>query len=538
MSGQLVLTGQIIQARYKEQDIASYKHNPYIEALPEIYDVKGAASRISRKPTYDSKERLLPDPYRIHSIWSMSDFIKTIPKHITLEQSISIAIRQGYKARNPIKAEWIRQMRESFENIDWTNEEYEPLIRSTATGFALIGLSGIGKSTAIESVLGLYPQVIEHKEYNGTILKRSQLVWLKIECPFNGSIKGLCLNYFYKIDCILGTTTLYKQFNKRNINNDVLVTEMGHIAAIYGIGILVIDEIQRLSEAKAGGAKMMMNFFVKLINNIGLPVILVGTPKVQFIFDDLATTRRNEGFGSELWLNYSKDDVWDNFIEALWKYQWTNVTSKLTPAIEKAIYDCTQGIPDFAVKLYMLTQWRLIGEDSEKITAGLIREVFNENFRLSKPILTAIKNNQLEKLRNVRDIPTPDIKKAFQQSVQKTALRSEETVASQKEDVEMSSAIKIINMLLESGIENVEIAKECAEHAASKMNSKHDFIEALHFASEEAKKMEEIYQTKIQVEEKSREEKTFPKKEKIRNEEIKQLLNEDKEKSEDYLNNQ
>ena len=38
----------------------------------------------------------------------------------------------------------------------------------------------------------------------------------------------------------------------------------------YLVGILVIDEIQHLSEAKGGGSDKMLNFFVTLVNTIGL----------------------------------------------------------------------------------------------------------------------------------------------------------------------------------------------------------------------------------------------------------------------------
>ena len=54
---------------------------------------------------------------------------------------------------------------------------------STASGFTIIGMSGIGKTTAIERVLSLYPQKILHTQYNGESLFLTQLVWAKIrEC--------------------------------------------------------------------------------------------------------------------------------------------------------------------------------------------------------------------------------------------------------------------------------------------------------------------------------------------------------------------
>lgn len=532
MSGQFVLKGNTVDAQYKEEQISGYKHNPYIEALPEIYEIEKVASRISRKPSYDPKERFLPDSHRIHAVWSLSDYVKPLPRHIALESSISICLRQGYKARNPIKAEWKHQMREAFENLDWTSDEYEPLIRSTATGFAIMGLSGVGKSTAIESVLGLYPQVIKHKEYNGEVFPQDQVVWLKLDCPYNGSIKGLCLDFFDKLDKTI-ETNYYKKFSNSRINIDNLILEMGHVAAINGLGVLVIDEIQRLNEAKSGGAKAMMNIFVKLINNIGLPVVLMGTPGSLGLFDDLATARRNEGFGTELWLNYPKNDIWDSFIKSIWKYQYTELESPLTPAIEKAIYDFSQGIPDFAIKLYMLTQWKVIGTGKEKITVSIIRSVANECFRLAKPILDAIKNNNESMLRKIKDIPTADMQKHYQESLQKSGIKNASKINSH-EDVEETPIFKIARLLIQAGIEDVNLAKECAELAVSKMRSKDDFKEAVRLAMHEAWSMQDGLEDPKKVESGNKKQNTNSK-HKVSQKEIQKTLSNDKKEGKDLL---
>ena len=60
---------------------------------------------------------------------------------------------------------------------------------------------------------------------------------------------------------------------------------MRQISNHHAIGLLVIDEIQHLSVNKSGGAEKMLNFFVTLVNTVGLPVVMVGTPKARFIFE-------------------------------------------------------------------------------------------------------------------------------------------------------------------------------------------------------------------------------------------------------------
>lgn len=49
---------------------------------------------------------------------------------------------------------------------------------------------------------------------------------------------------------------------------------MALVAANHHLGVLVIDEIQRLNLAKSGGAEKMLNFFTQLVNSVGVPVVI------------------------------------------------------------------------------------------------------------------------------------------------------------------------------------------------------------------------------------------------------------------------
>lgn len=89
----------------------------------------------------------------------------------------------------------------------------------------------------------------------------TQIVWLKLDCPHDGSIKGLCFQFFEAIDRALGTD-YFPRYTKSRYTVDVLMVLMTQLVNLYQIGILVIDEIQHLSLAKGGGSEKMLNFFV------------------------------------------------------------------------------------------------------------------------------------------------------------------------------------------------------------------------------------------------------------------------------------
>jgi hypothetical protein len=180
---------------------------------------------------------------------------------------------------------------------------------------------------------------------------------------------------------------------------------MALVASLHSIGVLVIDEIQHLSQAKSGGSSKMLNFFVQLINTIGLPVVLVGTYKaISVLSGEFRQTRRGTGQGDLVWDRMKKDETWEWFLECLWGYQYVQQRSPLIPELSDALYDVTQGITDFAVKVYMLAQVRAIATGEEAVTAQGIRLAAQESLRMANPILQALRTGDTRILHTVEDV--------------------------------------------------------------------------------------------------------------------------------------
>lgn len=393
------LIGRQVEASYSDQEISGYRDNPFIEALPPILEEENVALQIRKYPDYDKKQRLLGKQTRLHLVQQISDYVEPLPSHFLVEQRLSRLIRHGYKARNPFYPAVIRQFHIGFKEVleagvDSTGGNIAG-VRSTAAGFAILGVSGQGKTTAIESSLLLYPQVIHHSTYKGQPFIRKQVVWLKLNCPFDGSLKGLCFNFFQSIDSHLGTN-YFRKFASKGSSVDMLIPVMAHIATLHGLGILVIDEIQNLSFLKSGGAERMLNYFTQLINTIGVPVVLVGTFKaMKLLSGSFSQARRSTGQGDLIMDRLSKGEEWDFFLEALWKYQWTATATALKPNLNNKMYDLSQGIVDIAVKLYMLAQWQAIEDEdgSERITSALLDEVARQHMQIVQPMLKVLRRN-------------------------------------------------------------------------------------------------------------------------------------------------
>ena len=400
------MTNEMQEARYLPQVVEDYKGNPLIEALPPIYSAAKAAQLLATDLGYHEGERDLDDEYREHCIYRLFRYFQPLDTHIDIEKRVSRAIRQGYISKNPATPRYASKLAQGAAAIgsagpDWHNA-YTP--HSTAAGFTIIGLSGIGKTTAIERVLSLYPQRILHTRYDGGPLFMTQMVWAKIDCPFDGSLKGLCSSFFTHVDKALGTEYTRK-FNIDRMTVDSALPRMAQIATTHCLGLLVIDEIQHLSQAKSGGKDKMLNFFVTLVNTVGVPVVLIGTTKaLPILQSEFRQARRGSGQGDLIWERMRNDISWEIMVRAMWKNQWTRKYTVLTDGLKNALYDESQGIIDIAVKLYAFAQAKAIGDGTEEVTAAAIREAAAVKLKLLKNYLDAIRSGDARKMAQYDDI--------------------------------------------------------------------------------------------------------------------------------------
>ena len=259
-------------------------------------------------------------------------------------------------------------------------------VPTTASGLTIIGKSGLGKSTNLANILDLYPQIIIHPQYSVT-----QIVWLKVDCPHAGSLKGLCSDIFLAVDRLLGTNH-FKKFGSRGNSEDYILAQVAQIAHTHHLGLLIIDEMQNLTNARRG-RDSLLNFLVKMDNIIGIHAIGVGTNEAEPIFmGNLRNARRATGGGAVRWKRMENDETWQYFVDGMWEYQWTKTEVPYSQEINDALYEETQGIIDILIKLYKMVQWRAISDGGDEIiTVDLIHQVAEEGLHLVKPMLDAIR---------------------------------------------------------------------------------------------------------------------------------------------------
>ena len=397
-----------VEAEYKEQIIPDYRGNPFIESLPNLLSTQEVIERLAFYPEFNKNERLLDSHYRIHMIDRLFQVFQPLPMNLELENKISRALRQGYVSRNLFDNKLAQGFRRDYyENYNFINNNN---FYSSSLGFTLIGISGIGKTSSLQRILNLYPNVIVHTEYKGISFSMYQVVYIKLECPHDGSIKGLLYEFFAETDRLLGTN-YHKKVIRAKSTVDTMMSIMNQVVRNCSLGLLVIDEIQHLSMAKSGGSDKMLNFFVNLVNNVGVPVVLIGTPAaIKVLQGEFRQARRGSGSGGDMVCDrLQKNEVWELFLNSIWIYQWTKKFALLTNELSNVIYEETQGIPDLVKKVFAIAQAHAILTGKEEITPSIIRKVAKENLKLVQPMITALKTNNVREIAKFDDINLANI---------------------------------------------------------------------------------------------------------------------------------
>ena len=407
---------------YHPETISAFKGNPCIECLPPRVKTTEVISELACRPEYKPSDRAASPEDRGMLVQNLLRLYQPCEKDIDIYYKVERCIRWGYADRNPLTAKFIQQQQHEFEAQN-RGEGFVQYTQSypTTSGFALLGISGLGKSTTLRHVLGHYPQVIRHKRYNGVPFNETQITWIHMDCPEDGSLKGLCGTFFEHIDNLLGTD-YFHQYSGTKVTLNKMRIAMARIARTYHLGIIVIDEIQSLAVAKDQSIPIKtLNFLVSLVNTIGVPIILVGTPRaLTFLQKEFQQAKRASGQGDALWEHMQNDVVWRMFVTAIWKYQYTQHPVELTDQMINALYEEAVGIPFLAVNIYKLVQEYAIYSGEETFTPKSFHTIASQKMKLTlemRKSLLSGKDINLQQFLDLTPFHAEDFRQTINQSI-------------------------------------------------------------------------------------------------------------------------
>lgn len=360
----------ITPAIYQDAILPEHQGNPLIEALPAKTSWETVMEVLCNYPEYseeiaDHPDQLVRDEY----LNRIEEIRQPLTDYQTCFRAVERSIKKGYSAKNPLSpttAQYLHYLVDERPDIEPRTGFFIP----KGDGLTLIGESGVGKTSMVEQVLGYFPNVIEHSTYQGTTLDfRKQVVWIKVDCPSNSSVRDLCEEILSTLDL-----TLDREKTKPATTIGALIRQLEQCIKSSFLGMLVIDEMQNLKFKRTGGENNLLRFLHRLVNKLGVPLFFVANPPFeQSLIKELKSARRAEsGYHHTMSVLGRDSSSWNSFINQLWQYQWTNIYTELNEELNSALHRLSVGNIDMAIRTYREAQRLIIGDEDERITVATL----------------------------------------------------------------------------------------------------------------------------------------------------------------------
>jgi hypothetical protein len=392
--------------QYHAYSIPELQDNPLIACLePPPADFVEASLRLLRRPSFSENERNLDSATRMLLPARLADFFVPNHQHVEIFGHIHRQILTGYIQRNPMK----RQGQQLLHNAAI------PGVPGSGFGFLspstiafVQGLSGLGKSALMRAIMrALGPAVIRHSKFKDAPFTETQILFLMRNVPDQCGPKALAKTLGDYTDELLQKNLYGKLFSDRAMTRTEYVALLRRIVANHFVGALILDELQNLTLAGTVGQRELIALFVNIRDELGVPIILVGTYKAAAILADSASTARRlvEGGFHELHRPTSAiDKEWQVFCQIIWSYQWVRKPLDLKDDIVSSLYDISQGITGIALNVFIAAQVEAINSGAEKVSADLLRTVWRRRFGPLHKIIEAIRSQNSTLLSHYDDL--------------------------------------------------------------------------------------------------------------------------------------
>lgn len=339
-----------------------------VENMPPMLSGQELISTLSAFPEYNESIRKEGQAVRLMALSNL--YRLYIPSQMSLEiySKLYLALLRSLQKKEMQFA--VRQKYENYKAIQ--SQEYRGIIGGSDS-FTIIGISGIGKSSAIMRAIDL---IMENKviEIDNPYTKIVPCVI--VQCPFDSSVKGLLLEILRKVDEIIDSK-YYQYALKSRATTDMLIGSVSQVALNH-IGLLVVDEIQNVVNSKNG--KSLIGALTQLINNSGISICMVGTPESTVFFEQaMQLARRSVGLQ---YATMSYDTYFQSFCKVVFGYQFVKQKSEISPVIIEWLYEHSAGVVSVVISLIHDAQEIAILTGQEVLNIDTLKQAYNQRLSL------------------------------------------------------------------------------------------------------------------------------------------------------------
>lgn len=380
------------QPTYHGHALPELQGNPLAEVLASLpNEAKEKTRLLLRKPAFNPNEVELQAADRRMLTDRLKRFMYPMGKHLEILSDVHSSILNGYSKRNPM-----------------TPQGQKSLYGATTPSsiMFLTGLSGIGKSALIRSIMkAIGNESIRHTEYNGIPFPETQLLYIMQNVPDRCTPKTLCLRLAHQIDDLLSRNLCGASMSRNHTQEDY-IRSLQKSLRNYHVGAVVIDEFQNILLGRGANREELLAMITNFREDLGVPIILVGTPNAKrLLMDNASVARRlcDGGFYELSPPDSAANDEWQIFCKIIWGLQWVKNPAPLTDEIKDVLFEKSQGITGILLTLFINAQNKAIG-GSESVDAALLRKVFDEQMVPLHKALNALRSKDPRLLRQFDDL--------------------------------------------------------------------------------------------------------------------------------------
>ena len=263
--------------------------NPLLEVAAPFLTFDEFPAALTREPLVGLDWHSLAPAYR-------SALLRLCEQHyhpsrfvLDIAESLQSTLRGGLMARNPMSV--AEQRRINCLALAGNLEDMRlQSLRVPAGGGIISAITGMGKSALLQRALEVIApeQVVVHGKSEACGWSSlTQVLYLVIDAPFNGTRGGLLTRIVEGFDMLLGTDHSETLRKLRNLDASLLFVIK--LLSNHRVGILAIDENQQQNFDDSAWRDSFILFFLGLMN-LGIPVLLLGNP---LAFVGLETASQN-----------------------------------------------------------------------------------------------------------------------------------------------------------------------------------------------------------------------------------------------------
>ena len=258
--------------------------------------------------------------------------------------------------------------------------------------FTILGMSGIGKSSAIGRAISLIapkPIIITEEPY----ARIAPII--SVQTPYDCSVKGLLLEILREVDKALDTN-YHSNAIKARATTDALIGSVANVC-LHSVGLLIIDEFQNI--CSKNGANLM-GTLLNLINSSGISVAMVGTLETKAFFSNASFQLSRRSLGLE-YGNLPLGEYFYNLCRTLTSYLYVRNDFTLTDEVIQWLYNHSNGVTSVAVSLIKDAQEIAILDGTETLSIASLNKAYNQRL--------ALLHNHI----NIKEVKHPSVKQKY-----------------------------------------------------------------------------------------------------------------------------